>query len=155
MICEFGPMIGCVDSCTHIISPSGFQSRNSNENGVPAWRERVQAASAADLSAGRALTHGATPVVTGASPRARRRKASLALVSRASTSVSKTPIGRDASERSISLSCQVGICIYGVSAVNADSATAREPASKAACNVTASTPPASSSCCATAYAVIK
>ncbi len=148
-------MIGRVDSCTHIISPSGFQSRNSNENGVPAWRDRAQAASAADLSAGRALTHGATPVVTGALPSASWRKASLALVSRASTSVSKTPIGRDASERSISLSCQVGICIYGVSAVNADSATARALASSAARITSASTPPCSSSCCATAYAVIR
>ena len=61
VIVELVPSCGCVDTCIHITSPSGFHNRNSNVNGVAVSRARCHAASASDRSAGCALTHGAAP----------------------------------------------------------------------------------------------
>ena len=100
--------IGWVDTCTQIDSPSARTRVNSWENGVFVSRERCQASSAAARSAGVAFTHGAAPGVRDAPPRASWRKASLAAVRRPFRSVSNTPMGREATERSMTPSWQVG-----------------------------------------------
>ena len=101
--------IGWVATCTQIVVPSLAESWNSCENDVLVSRERCHDSSAIARSDGLAFTHGAAPGVSDAPPRASCRKASLAAVRRPFRSVSNTPMGREATERSMTPSWQVAV----------------------------------------------
>lgn len=87
---------GCVEICIHTDSPVARPTRNSTAKFPPLLRNSTQRRSHSVRSCGKAFVHGAVPTTSGAPSSTNARNASLPVVRRQLTSVSKTPIGRAA-----------------------------------------------------------
>ena len=104
---------GATVSATTVSLPSSAVTAKVAANVAPEERAESQRASISARTAGTACDHGATPSVSGAPPNASARNASLAEVSRPSTSVSHMATGSRASARSMRQVSQVSSCGCG------------------------------------------